>query len=29
VAIADGKTFTDTIEKKSAGNLNMYYFDAI
>jgi hypothetical protein len=29
VAIADGQTFSDSIDKKSAGNLNLYYFDAI
>jgi hypothetical protein len=29
VAIADGHTFLDSIDKKSAGNLNLYIFDAI
>jgi hypothetical protein len=29
VSIADGKTFSDSIDEKSAGNLNLYYFDAI
>jgi hypothetical protein len=29
VAIADGQTFSDSIDKKSAGNLNLYDFDAI
>jgi hypothetical protein len=29
VAIADGQTFLDSINKKSAGNLNLNYFDAI
>jgi hypothetical protein len=29
VAIADGQTFSDSIDKKSAGNLNLYNFDAI
>jgi hypothetical protein len=26
---ADGQTFSDSIDEKSAGNLNLYYFDAI
>jgi hypothetical protein len=29
VAIADGQTFSDSIDKKSAGNLYLYNFDAI
>jgi hypothetical protein len=29
VSIADGQTFSDSIDEKSAGNLNLYYFDAI
>jgi hypothetical protein len=29
VAIADCQTFSDSIDKKSEGNLNLYYFDAI
>jgi hypothetical protein len=29
VAIADGQTFSDSIDKKSAGNLNLYNFDVI
>jgi hypothetical protein len=29
VAIADIQTFSDSIDKKSAGNLNLYNFDAI
>jgi hypothetical protein len=29
VAIADGQTFSDSIDQKSAGNLNLYNFDAI
>jgi hypothetical protein len=29
VAIADGQTFSDSIDKKSAGNFNLYNFDAI
>jgi hypothetical protein len=28
-SIADGQTFSDSIDEKSAGNLNLYYFDAI
>jgi hypothetical protein len=27
--IADSQTFSDSIDKKSAGNLNLYCFDAI
>jgi hypothetical protein len=26
VAIDDGQTFSDSIDKKSAGNFKMYYF---
>jgi hypothetical protein len=29
VSIADGQTFSDSIDEKSAGNLYLYYFDAI
>jgi hypothetical protein len=29
VSIADAQTFSDSIDEKSAGNLNLYYFDAI
>jgi hypothetical protein len=29
VAITDGQTFSDSIDKKSVGNLNLYNFDAI
>jgi hypothetical protein len=29
VSIADGQTFSDSIDEKSAWNLNLYYFDAI
>jgi hypothetical protein len=28
VATADGQTSSDSIDKKSAGNLNLYNFDA-
>jgi hypothetical protein len=29
VVIADGQTFSDSIDKKSAGNLNLYNLDVI
>jgi hypothetical protein len=29
VSIVDGQTFSDSIDKKSVGNLNLYNFDAI
>jgi hypothetical protein len=29
VSIADCQTFSDSIDEKSAGNLNLYYFDAL
>jgi hypothetical protein len=29
VAIADGQTFSDSIDKKSAGNLNLYNFENV
>jgi hypothetical protein len=28
VSIADALTFSDSIDEKSAGNLNLYFFDA-
>jgi hypothetical protein len=29
VSIADCQTFSDSIDEKSAKNLNLYYFDAL
>jgi hypothetical protein len=29
VSIADCQSFSDSIDEKSAGNLNLYYFDAL